>query len=159
LDVGVGNGWLGNLAKLYHPNMTVIEGIEAYKDSVLKAEKFYTHIYNDTVDNVFKTLPSKKYDVVTCINTIEHFERPLAVLEEMERVAKKAVFVITLNFYYQQGDYGGNTYQRHLSVIPSTVLKKRGYTVRPNGKLVETFGVVAKFFPRLDSQYIGWKYF
>lgn len=156
LDVGCGTGWLGALARLYKPGIKTVVGVDAFENVLF--EDYYDAIYAERfVPFLFGEI-KKSFDVVVCLNAIEHHADPFHVLRGMERVARRAVFVSSVNFFYEQGEYDGNPHQKHLSLVTSTDLKRRGYTVVPNGKLVETFGSIAKLFPRLDSQYLAWKY-
>jgi len=73
---------------------------------------------------------------VTCIEVIEHLEWSAGekLLDELERIGSR-VIVTTPNIHFQQGEYDGNIFQRHLSGWNPSDFKTRGYRVYGAGNL------------------------
>jgi len=78
------------------------------------------------------------YDVVICLDVLEHLDKPLAitVLRECIRICRKFAIVFTPvefsdNEQEEEGAWGlgPNEYQRHVCLITSTDLSYHGYKV------------------------------
>ena len=80
------------------------------------------------------------YDIVMCLDTIEHLEREpaLKLLDEMKRICRKKAIVYTPGIFEPntQPDGGAwglgeNPYQLHKCVITKEELEEHGYEVIP----------------------------
>lgn len=80
----------------------------------------------------------KSYDVVLCLDVVEHLEYDLAlkVLDECKRIARRKVIIYTPNEFKNNDQLpegawglGENKYQKHLCLIEKFDLLSRGYTV------------------------------
>lgn len=86
------------------------------------------------IGDVFLT---KSFDVVTCIDGVEHLEEQDAIklLDTMESIARKKVVIFTPNGYTFNnpqttwGIPGGDNFQKHLSGLTAEFYEKRGYSV------------------------------
>lgn len=93
-------------------------GVDIWQPSVDKTKEkgiFDYLICEDALDCV-SSLGDNDFDVVLCCDMIEHLEKEKGkrLLKEMCRVGGK-VLVYTPNGMFEQGEYGGNPYQKHLS--------------------------------------------
>lgn len=78
LDIGTGEGSMGKVLGKNHQ----IDGIEVSKTAASLAKKYYKHIWiGDVTDPALQENVSKKYDVITCMEVIEHLIDPYALLE------------------------------------------------------------------------------
>lgn len=155
LDVGIGSGWLGSLVRaIYGFKADAVEGFGPY---IQNAKELYGNIYIGNAPKVLTTIPRKSYDVVVCLNAIEHFEDPVSVLSEMERIAKRKVFVSSLNYFTPSLSWDANPLQYHKSLITSRDVKSLGYEVSNCGTLTDWFGRAARLLPHMDSGYLAWK--
>ena len=70
-------------------------------------------------------------DAVIALDLIEHLTQAdgLALIERMERVARKRVVIFTPNGFLEQGEYGGNPWQVHRSGWTPDDFRTRGYRV------------------------------
>lgn len=77
---------------------------------------------------------SKSFDIVLCLEVIEHLEQNEGekLLREMERIARKQVILSTPAVPFKQGqsEIGGNPFQRHKTYWPATKFAKLGYEVK-----------------------------
>lgn len=94
-------------------------GIEIFEPAFdeIKSKKFYDiHIFGD-VRTVLRGIGDNRFDLVTGIDLIEHFDKQIGidVLKELDRVAKKEILLFTPYKFYHQDAYEGNPYQEHKS--------------------------------------------
>lgn len=84
-----------------------------------------------------RTLPFKSgsFDLVVALDVIEHFEKPdaLRVLDEMERVSRGQVVVVTPSGFVPQPPTETEPWQEHRCGFDSDELRARGYDVRGLG--------------------------
>jgi hypothetical protein len=112
-----------------------MDGFGAYLEFCQKAG-----FYDDTIlRNLGDTplpLNTQEFEVVTCIEVIEHLEWDAGqkLLDELERIGSR-VIVTTPNVLFQQKEYDGNTFQRHLSQWRPSDFRMRGYVVYGAGSL------------------------
>lgn len=142
-DISFGKGW----------KMT---GVELYDDSIKRAQNL--GIYDQIIKSDVTELPkisSKKYDVVMCIQVIEHLSKEAGerVLKEWEKLAKNKIIVATpvgfMKFDRVERKKDKNKLQKHLSGWKPEEFKERGYRVYGQGlKLVYgESGLVRKLPP------------
>lgn len=140
LDIGVGTGTYGFMLRQFFDIMQekfapadwtrTIDGIEvfpAYRNPVW--EYAYSHIVVGDARTILPTLG--EYDVVVCCDVLEHFERAEArsLIAEVQRHAPVLV-ATTPEGMWEQGAWGGNEAERHLSALdesdfPSLAVKMR----------------------------------
>lgn len=169
LDVACGRGKWGFLIKSSDKSPRLIVGIDIWLPN-LKFVK--THkIYDDVILCNAKKLPFKEsqFDLVLACEVLEHLYKSesYAILKEVERVAKRKVIVTTPNLRIQQGEKGGNPFERHKSRWTSAELKKIGYMTYGVGfsffgyfttdKLKAALSPLGYFFPRMSYALVGEK--
>lgn len=73
----------------------------------------------------------QRADIVTLFGVIEHFPRKvgLEILEKVEQLSDRYIFIETPNGFVPQGPEFGNPYQRHLSGWFPQDFQAYGYTV------------------------------
>jgi len=170
LDVGCGKGALGYLLKAYRPPAKLV-GIDVFQPYLeyLYAWGCYDVVYRLDLAKEILPFKEKEFDVVFCLDTLEHLEHDEAMrlLADMEGVGKRVVLTSMSNFI-PQPDFDDNSHQRHKCLVTPRFLRSRGYNVRginPNGFWV--FGryfslnllppVLAQFVPSLGDFYIAWR--
>ena len=106
----------------------------------------------------------KKFDLATCIEVIEHLEKPAGqhLIGELERVASH-VIITTPGIYFDQGAFDQNPWQRHVSKWDVDDFEKRGYKVQGlgNARILARFPLLTVpisplllKFPRLSTSLI-----
>ncbi len=143
LDVGCGRGIIGALSRIYRGvnRLVGVEGFEPYLEFSQQAG-FYDDIILRNLSNTPLPLKTQEFEVVTCIEVIEHLERIAGqkLLDELERIGSR-VIVTTPNILFQQNEYDGNVFQRHLSQWRPSDFRRRGYVVYGAGSLNVGYGV------------------
>lgn len=131
LDVGCGRGFPARL--LSRRGNFKITGIEIYIPYLLVA-KDCGAFTNLVLGDLRAGLPfkDKTFDVVICIEVIEHLEKEdgIRLISELERVAKRKVILTAPVGYVEHPLENGNPFSIHRSSWYPHELKVRGYTVR-----------------------------
>jgi hypothetical protein len=143
LDVGCGRGIIGALCRIYRgvDRLVGMDGFRPYLEFNQKAG-----FYDDTILRNLSDTPlplrTQEFEVVTCIEVIEHLEWGAGqrLLDELERIGSQ-VIVTTPNIRFQQQEYDGNVFQRHLSQWRPSDFRRRGYIVYGAGRLNVGYGV------------------
>lgn len=97
LDLGSGDGTL--FSKLIKEKNITGVGIEINQDEVIKALDKGVAVIQGDIDEGLKQFPDKSFDYAVLNQTLQSTEKPDLVMDEMLRVAKKAV-VSFPNFAY-----------------------------------------------------------
>lgn len=97
LDLGCGDGTL--FSKLIKEKNIKGVGVEINKDEVIKALDKGVAVIQGDIDKGLKQFPDKSFDYAILNQTLQSTEKPDFVMDEMLRVAKKAV-VSFPNFAY-----------------------------------------------------------
>ena len=143
LDVGCGRGIIGALCRIYRnvDRLVGLDGFLPYLEFNQKAG-FYTDTILRNLSNTPLPLGTQEFEVVTCIEVIEHLELGAGqkLLDELERIGSR-VIVTTPNILFQQQEYDGNVFQRHLSQWRPSDFRRRGYVVYGAGNLNVGYGV------------------
>ena len=137
LDVGCGRGIIGALCRIYRSldRLVGVDGFEPYLEFNQKAG-FYDHTILRDLNDTPLPFGTQKFEVVTCIEVIEHLEWSAGqkLLVELERIGS-LVILTTPNIGFQQREYDGNVFQRHLSGWHPSDFRARGYRVYGAGNL------------------------
>ena len=137
VDVGCGRGIIGALCRIYRqPDRLVgVDGFEPYLEFNQKAG-FYDNTVLRDLNETPLPFGTREFEVVTCIEVIEHLEWSAGqrLLDELERIGSR-VIVTTPNIRFQQCEYDGNVFQRHLSGWHPRDFRSRGYRVYGAGNL------------------------
>ncbi len=149
--------WLGYLVQgEISPEDTVLDlgcGIMQASDemnckSVLGADiwpdylRKISHLFPTVIIDLNRSIPfvSESYDVVICLDVLEHLkkETALLLLDEMKLVCRKKVIIFTPREFVKNDqpkegawDMGECRYQRHISLITKNDLRAKGYQTIP----------------------------
>lgn len=130
LDLGCGKGDI--MASLKR---------RGYKGAAIGGDVFLRYLkvcktcptYNDCVllDARYPPFREKSIDLILFIGVIEHLGKGdgLVVLEELDRLSKKRIIVLTSSGFLPQDSFDCNIYQEHKSGWFPEEFRKRGYKV------------------------------
>jgi len=163
LDAGTGPGIVGALCRIYR-DVDRLVGIDVHGPYLGRARRH--HLYDELHERSLDDLPlpfgDGAFDVATCVEVIEHLprQRGEALLDELERVARRVV-VTTPNWFFEQHGFDDNPYQRHVSLWRERDFLRRGYRVvgiggmkilgRPVRWLSTALGPLTLRMPRLST--------
>jgi 2-polyprenyl-3-methyl-5-hydroxy-6-metoxy-1,4-benzoquinol methylase len=137
VDVGCGSGIIGALCRIYR-NMDRQVGIDGYQPMLDLCTRhiFYDECLNRDITEPLP-FPDHSFDVVTCIEVIEHVKKAdgIKLLDELERVGRKIV-VSTPNGFMEQGELAANPLQKHQSGWTVKDFTSRGYRVKGVGAML-----------------------
>jgi len=132
LDVGCGS--CSPIKYIEAPSKT---GIDIWKPSLKTAikRKTYDKIIQGDALEICKLLPAKSYDLVLCLNLLEHLEKEKGkeLIRELKRIGLKVIVLVPLG-WFAQGEEGNNPYQEHQSAWLERELIGLGFCV----KIIET---------------------
>ena len=128
LDVGCGTESL--LEQLPRVPRTV--GLDAHAPALEASRRRGVHDEYLQADVAEIALPAGSFDVVMMMDLIEHLDHSVgeALLDRMEKVARRKVIVFTPNGFVEQGAYDDNPLQVHRSGWTVDDFRRRGYRVR-----------------------------
>ena len=165
LDIGGGFGKWAYLLKISHKPPSTIIGGDVDIEALNFVKKHRTYDDQILFDGRMIPLRDNSFDIVLCLEVIEHLEKSESylILKEAERVGKKKVIVSTpllgANYWYKD-DY-------HVSKWTPQDLRRKGYKVRGVGfsffgrytteKLAFGLAPLAFFFPWLSFILLAWK--
>lgn len=93
LDVGCASGFLTSRIAGFFP-LSESFGVDSYKEAIRFGQKSYPNIkfrYADAHKLPFK---NEKFDLITCIETLEHLENPKGAICEMYRCLKNDGYIL-----------------------------------------------------------------
>lgn len=93
LDIGCASGWFISEIQKKYPQYSYT-GIDVYKDAIGYGKKRYKNVSFLVSDAHHLPFPAKSYDVVLCMNVLEHVVDPQQIVEEIKRVIKPTGIVI-----------------------------------------------------------------
>jgi SAM-dependent methyltransferase len=141
LDVGCGRGIIGALCRIYR-GMNRQVGTDGFASYVefCREQRFYDEVIEHELDSGGLPFDTAEFDVVTCIEVIEHLttEAGEALVTELERVGK-TVILTTPTSFFEQESLDDNPLQHHRSHWRPGYFKRRGYKVTGAGGL-KVFG-------------------
>ncbi len=85
LDVGCGSGYLARQLKLSCPD-TIMHGVDISSVAIERARQAMDEVWQVNLDESDLPMPSDQYDVVACIEVLEHLYDPDHALAEICRV-------------------------------------------------------------------------
>ncbi len=88
LDIGCASGYLTFQIATFFPNAEVV-GIDSYKRAIEYGQKIYPNIKFKVGDAHKLPFSNENFDLITCIETLEHVEAPEEVIREIKRCLKK----------------------------------------------------------------------
>ena len=84
LDIGCGEGWLGNTIKsTRHCN---IFGVELIEEAAQKSRKYYEQVSVANLDEIIPPFGDTKFDCIVYSDILEHLNNPLKVLYELNKL-------------------------------------------------------------------------
>jgi SAM-dependent methyltransferase len=130
LDVGCGDGFHLNLLRQYGKKSWSLEGIDMDKRAVDMAKKSGLIVHRGSVETI--DLPENNYDLAFMIQTIEHLEKPVEVLQGIRKFLKPGgkLLIVTdntgsLDFKFSKKNYwGGYHFPRHWNLFNRKSLTK-----------------------------------
>ena len=130
LDVGCGDGFHLQLLQKYGKKSWQLEGIDLDKRAARMAEKSGLKIHLGSVEDL--DLPENYYDLAFMIQTIEHVEKPDAILRAVKRILKPngKLVVVTDNTdsidfgLFKKSYWGGYHFPRHWNLFNRKSLTK-----------------------------------
>ncbi|OQM34442.1 bifunctional 2-polyprenyl-6-hydroxyphenol methylase/3-demethylubiquinol 3-O-methyltransferase UbiG [bacterium endosymbiont of Pedicinus badii] len=174
LDIGCGGGILSeSMAKMG----AIVTGVDISKKSILEAQKHAMEYgldikYINSDIYKYKNFCKKKYDIVTCMEMLEHVKNPKSIVRICSKLVKKngSVFFSTINRNYKSLLYIIFFAEYILQIIPKKTHQFKNF-IRPNELLrfidetrlheMEILGMKYNFFKkkfyfcnRIDTNYI-----
>lgn len=133
LDVGCGKG--RPVAFLNRRRRFFAMGIDIFRPYLLEARALAAHDVLVQGDVRFLPLRPRSFDIVLLEEVLEHLERAegLALIEVMEQIARRQVFITTPVGHHQQHEYDGNPWQEHRHIWEPDELRALGYRVYGQG--------------------------
>ena len=130
LDVGCGDGFHLSLLREYGKKTWNLEGIDLDKRAIKAAEDAGLTVHLGSVEEI--DLPEENYDLVFMVQTIEHVEKPDAVVKAIYRLLKKGgrLVIVTdntgsLDFkLFKNHHWGGYHFPRHWNLFNRHSLTK-----------------------------------
>ena len=134
LDVGCGNGWA--MAFINRQKRFYTVGVDAFKPYLTYAKEQLIH--DDYVLCDIRKLPVKRksFDIVMCLEVLEHLEKEdgRLLLEELEAIAKRQVIISSpVGRFPQHPEVGDDPYMEHKSPWQPGELRSCGYRIRGYG--------------------------
>jgi 2-polyprenyl-3-methyl-5-hydroxy-6-metoxy-1,4-benzoquinol methylase len=136
LDVGCGYGRWGHLVQsnFWEAGLSMppdVDGFDAFQANVdyCKKQNSYRRVWQQSMPSPL----GDHWDTVLACEVIEHVEQDKveSVISILEGAAKRRIIVSTPNWpYYRPGGdtiVGYNDYEAHLSYVPRSFFRKRGY--------------------------------
>ncbi len=130
LDVGCGDGFHLNLLRKYGKKDWQLEGIDLDERAARMAKKSGLKVHTGSVEEL--NLPENSFDLAFMIQTIEHVEKPDAVLSAVKKLLKprgKLVIVTdntdSIDFgLFKKSYWGGYHFPRHWNLFNRKSLTK-----------------------------------
>ncbi len=130
LDVGCGDGFHLSLLREYGNKKWNLEGIDLDRRAIDAATRAGLKVHLGSVEEI--DLPTESYDLVFMIQTIEHVEKPDAVLRAIYRLLRKGgrLVIVTDNTgsfdfkFFKSRYWGGYHFPRHFNLFNRKSLTK-----------------------------------
>jgi SAM-dependent methyltransferase len=133
LDVGCGKGGPAKFINRKGRYFTV--GMDVFEPYLKQCQRDGIHSAYIQGDVRFLPFADKSFDVVICLEVLEHLEKSDGekLLQEIERVASRQVILSTPVGVYKQDAYDGNLHQEHKYIWNPSEMKQKGYRVKGVG--------------------------
>lgn len=130
IDVGCGDGFHLRLLREFGKQSWQLEGVDISNQAAEMAEKSGLTVHHGSVEEI--GLPKNTYDLAFMIQTIEHVEKPDAVLSAVREILKPngRVVIVTDNTdsidfgLFKQSYWGGYHFPRHWNLFNQKSLTK-----------------------------------
>ncbi len=117
LDVGCGDG--SHLLFLSKVLPETYLGIDIEQESIERCKTYHPHLQFQT-GNIYKLpLPDHSYDIVLCMEVLEHLDTPQNALQELLRTARKGIIIsVPWEPWFQLGNLARGKYLRSFGNHP-----------------------------------------
>jgi len=130
LDVGCGDGFHLSLLREYGKKNWTLEGIDLDRRAIKAATQSGLKVHLGSVEEI--DLPNENYDLIFMIQTIEHVEKPDAVLNAIHKLLRKGgqLVIVTDNTgsidfkFFRRHHWGGYHFPRHWNLFNRHSLTK-----------------------------------
>lgn len=152
LDVGCGLGRWGFLLRTNHweahmPEPPAVDGVDAFEPNVEAAQRL--GVYRTVWQHLLPDPLEGEWDTVLACEVIEHLppEDVEPALDVLEAAAARRVIVSSPSGPAFRGSDGFNEFEAHLSYVPRSRLRERGYRIHVAG-----FGPPGSLLSRFESE-------
>ena len=130
LDFGCGDGFHLSLLREYGKKNWTLEGIDLDRRAIKAATQSGLKVHLGSVEEI--DLPNENYDLIFMIQTIEHVEKPDAVLNAIHKLLRKGgqLVIVTDNTgsidfkFFRRHHWGGYHFPRHWNLFNRHSLTK-----------------------------------
>jgi hypothetical protein len=133
LDLGIGYGMNGAGIRNWYSRTCELIGVEIFRNYDNPMWRLYDKVLWIDIEELLQNELSVefKYDMVLMTDVIEHFpkEKGREILHLIAQVTRKAAVVTTPAVWFEQGDVGGNEYERHHAVWTPEDFQKEGWGI------------------------------
>lgn len=130
LDVGCGSD---SPVQFLRTRPGHLVGVDGFMPSIEQSRARGIHDDYVCIDlaNLGNAVEARSYDCVLSIDVIEHFEKEqgLALIRDMEKIARRRVVLLTPNGFLPQEEHSGNAYQKHRSGWGVEEMRSLGFEV------------------------------
>ena len=154
LEIAPGPGYLAiELAKLVGCRVTGLDISHTFVEiATANARKAGIRIDFEQGDAADLPFPASQFDFIVCRAAFKNFTRPLAALDEMQRVLKPAGTALIIDLRKDFSKHALNDYVKHHGMVDAaitklifnTMLKKRAYTRESLAQLVSQSAIRAR---------------
>lgn len=108
-------------------------GVDVYAPAIesSKRRSIHNEYFQMNLDNLDQQFAENSFDCVLASDVIEHVtkEQGLALIKQMERIARHKVIIFTPHGFVPQDEHDGNPWQMHKSGWEVAEMQKLGYRV------------------------------
>jgi SAM-dependent methyltransferase len=161
LDIGCGENSMLTPLRRFGFRSTGVDGSEMMLASARERNLHDEYILGDFL----KLNLSRQFDVVVMTHVLEHFTREegLKLLDELETIASRLLYIETPHGFVEQGELDGNLFQRHRSGWHPRDFEARGYsTFGSSPRIRRPIGqrqALPEFLLRFVERAMRWYYF
>ncbi len=163
VDVGCGDGFHLDLFRRFGKKSWKVEGVDIDKRAVEAACGLGFNVHLGSVEDI--DLTANSYDLIFMIQTIEHVERPDAVLAGIYRLLKKngRLVIITDNTssidfkLFKRRYWGGYHFPRHLNLFNKRSLSFLGESAGFKIEYIRTIVSPVNWVYSIHNLLVGWK--
>ncbi|MEP6947704.1 MAG: class I SAM-dependent methyltransferase [Ginsengibacter sp.] len=167
LDIGCGDGFHLSLLQKSSKKSWTLEGVDIDKRACDVATRLGLQVHIGSVEQI--DLPPENYDIVFMIQTLEHLEKPVEVLQAIYKLLRKGgrLLIVTdntdsLDFkLFKRRHWGGYHFPRHWNLFNRNSLgvlaQKTGFEIESLSTIVSPVNWVYSIHNRLvDHKRPSW---
>ncbi len=122
LDIGCGEGESLLRLTAAHPQVNIRAGIDVLPNSLQLAQTRLPHASFSLADAGRLPFPDRSFDLVICLEVLEHLPQPALALQEICRVARQRVLLsVPHEPFFQAGSLLRGKYLRHFGNHPEHI--------------------------------------